>query len=268
MTRSVEALRNADDLLRSGDLEGARAALVETVRSQPSDERARMFLFQLLALLGEWDKAKLQLAALAQLAPEAQMLATAYGQAIDAEKERAKVFAGTARAHAHVASDWLEPLIDAIGHFAAGRIDDGEAAREAAFAAAPDTPGTLDGEAFDWIADADGRFGPAIELILGGRYGLIGYDAIDRIDSDGAANLYDAIWYPVRLSFRDGRPAAGLIPARYPGTEAHGSAAERLARATGWEDRAWGQAGVGQRIWTLSTGSDRELLSLRTLAFG
>ena len=87
---------DADQLLRDGDVTGARAALVDIVRSQPANEQARMFLFQLLAITGEWDKARNQLQSLAQLSGEAQMLAVTYNQAIDAERIRADVFAGKA----------------------------------------------------------------------------------------------------------------------------------------------------------------------------
>lgn len=259
---------DADALLRSGDLQGARAALVEVVRTQPSNERARMFLFQLLSVLGEWDKAHGQLTALAQLSAEAQMLSVAYGQAIEAERQRADVFTGRARARQHVASDWAEPLLDALELFGSGREEEGIAARDAAFEAAPDTPGTLDGEAFEWIADADGRFGPSFEVIIGGRYGLQPFDQVERVQSNGAADLRDIIWYPVLIAFREGRTAAGLIPARYPGTEHEGTAGERLAQATGWGERSWGQSGIGQRLLALSTGEERGLLSLRSLDFG
>lgn len=258
---------DADALFRSGDLVGARAALVEVVRAQPANQQARMFLFQLFATLGEWDKARRQLSALAQLAPEAEMLSVAYGQAIDAEQARGEVFAGRARASLHMQSDWAEPLVEAIEHFANGRIDAGEAARAAAFDRAPTLPGSLDGTPFEWIGDADGRFGPAIELIIAGRYGLLPLELVERIHSSGAADLRDAIWYPVEIVFRQGRTVAGLIPVRYPGTEDQGNADERLARVTGWRDAGWGQAGIGQRLLALSTGEERSLLSLRALDF-
>ena len=85
---------DADQLLRDGDLDGARSALVETVRSHPQDARARMFLFQLLAVAGEWDKARTHLETLARISPEAQMLATVYSMAMKAEAQRAAIFAG------------------------------------------------------------------------------------------------------------------------------------------------------------------------------
>lgn len=261
-------MADADLLLRSGDLDGARAALVEVVRARPADEQARMFLFQLLAVSGEWDKAKKQLNALAQLSGEAQMLSVAYGQAIDAEAERMAVFAGAARAHQHVASAWAEGVVDALEHFGCGRIGEGEAARDAAFDAAPETPGTLDGEAFDWIADADARFGPTFEAIVGGRYGIQPFDQVERIESEGARDLRDTVWYPVQIFFRSGQSVAAMLPARYPGSEMSADVAERLARATNWVERPWGEAGVGQHLWSLSSGDDRDLLSVRRLSFG
>ena len=257
----------ADQLLREGDLDGARAALVETVRAAPSDEQARMFLFQLLAVAGEWDKARRQLDTLAQLSPDAQMLAMAYGQAIDAERQRADIFSGKAQMRQLVTSDWAHGLVDALSHYAAGRIAEGDAARDAAFDAAPDTPGTLDGVAFDWISDADARFGPAFEAIIAGQYGLVPFDTVERITSEGPRDLRDVVWYPVQIAFKVGQSVAALLPARYPGSESAADVNERLARATGWTDTGWGQAGSGQHLWSLSTGDDRDLLSVRTLTF-
>ena len=260
-------MANADDLLRSGDLDGARAALVETVRSEPANVPARMFLFQLLAVAGEWDKARRQLATIAQMSGEAQMLAVAYGQAIDAEAVRANVFAGKVRANQHVASPWVDGVIDAIEHFASGRIAEGDAARDAAFDDAAETPGEIDGEKFDWIADADGRFGPCFEAIIAGKYGLQAFDQVEWINSSGAGDLRDIVWYPVQIGFKSGQSVAAMLPARYPGSEFSTSVPERLGRATSWVDQDWGQAGIGQHIWSLSTETDLDLLSLRKLSF-
>lgn len=258
----------ADELLRAGDLSGARKALVETVRAKPADEAARMFLFQLLALAGEWEKARTQLETLAQLSAEAQMLAVAYGQAIDAELFRAQVFAGKATPpNLSRSSTWANDLALAVGHFAAGRVEEGEAARERAFEAAPDTPGTLDGVAFDWIADADARFGPAFEAIIAGSYGIVPFDAVEVMSSEGPRDLRDLVWYPVQLRFRNGQSIAAMLPARYPGSESADDPDIRLGRKTEWIDGQGGQAGLGQHLLNLSGGEERDLLALRSLSF-
>jgi protein involved in temperature-dependent protein secretion len=261
-------MADADALLRAGDLEGARASLVEAVRKGPQDQPARMFLFQLLCVGGEWDKAQTQLRALAQLSPEAQMLAMAYGQAIEAEKFRAQVFAGTAQPALLVSSStWAGDLTGALAALCQGRTADAEALRDKAFDAAPETPGDLDGTPFEWIADGDARFGPSLEAIIAGQWGLVPFDAIEKVESEGPRDLRDIVWLPVQLHFKTGQSVAALLPARYPGTEAQADTSLRLTRGTDWADRPWGQAGVGQHEWSLSDGSDVGILSLRRLAF-
>jgi type VI secretion system protein ImpE len=261
-------MADADASLRAGDLEGARASLVEAVRRNPSDQQARMFLFQLLCVGGEWDKALIQVRGLAQVSPEAQMLAATYSQAIEAEKFRAKVFAGTAQPALLVSSSsWAGDLTAALAALCQGRTQDAETLRDQAFDAAPDTPGDLDGTAFDWIADGDARFGPAIEAIIAGQWGLVPFEAIEKIESEGPRDLRDIVWLPVQLAFKTGQSVAALLPARYPGSEAHGDSSLRLARGTDWVSQPWGQAGLGQHEWSLSDGADVGILSMRRLKF-
>lgn len=264
----MSGMASPDDMLRAGDLDGARAALVEMVKRAPTDQSARLFLFQLFCLIGEWDRASAQLRALASLSPEAQMLAVNYNLAIEAEKNRAQVFAGQAQpALLTSSSPWAGDLAAALGALAQGRVDEAEARRDLAFDAAPDTPGELDGRPFDWIADADTRFGPALEAIIAGRWGLVPFDAIDSLRSEGPKDLRDLVWLPVELAFKSGQSVNALLPTRYPGSEACEDAALRLARRTDWRDEAWGEAGSGQHEWSLSDGSDVGLLSLRRLQF-
>lgn len=262
-------LVEADRLYKDGDLTGARAALVDVVRKAPSDAGARMFLFQLLALNGEWEKAARQLETLAQLSPEANMLGVAYNQAIKAEEQRAKVFAGETEMEMLVPSEWAGPIAKAIGHYARGETAEGDALRDAAFDEAPDMPGDMDGTRFDWIADADPRFGPTFEAIIGGRYGLVAFDSVEKIKSEGPKDLRDYVWYPVEFAMKTGQSVAGFIPTRYPVTNPDSDLPELLGRATGWTDRDWGQEGSGQRLWSLGTedGEDRGILTLRTLTF-
>lgn len=261
-------MADPNELLRIGDLDGARSALVEMVRRKPQDAPTRMFLFQLFAVLGEWDKAKLQLETLAKLSEGAAMLAVAYGQAIEAERSRIRAFLGEIDVHVHVgAGSWIDLLAQSIACH--GRKDHahGNELRDAAFDQAGDSPGEIDGIAFDWIANADARFGPAFEAIIGGAWGIVPFESVERVESAGVRDLRDIVWYPVQIAFRSGQSVAAMLPARYPGTEISGNAAERLARATGWSDSAAGSLGIGQQLFSLSSGGDVGLLSLRLLKF-
>jgi len=51
----------ARESLREGRLEEALAQLQTQVRKEPGDARLRVFLFQLLSVMGRWDRALRQL---------------------------------------------------------------------------------------------------------------------------------------------------------------------------------------------------------------
>jgi type VI secretion system protein ImpE len=259
-------MEQADRLLSSGDLAATRAALIQGVRENPGDLRARMFLFQLLLVAGEWDKAEVQLRALAQTSSDAQMLSVVYAQAIAAEKARADAFRGKVPFVCLTRqSPWLTRLADALAELARGDAAEARALRDRAFDEAPETPGRWDDAPFMQIFDGDARFGPAFEAIVGGQWGIVGFDEISEIKSEGPRDLRDLVWLPVEMTYRGGHSVAALLPVRYPGTETCDDAAPRLARATDWRDGALGPEGVGQRVWFLDDGSEHGLLSLRRL---
>jgi len=260
-------METADTHLRSGDLDGARAALVETVKKAPADQAARLFLFQLLAVMGDWDKAASQLRALASLSPEAQMLATVYDQAIAAERRRIDAWNGRLPFEVLVpSSPWVTDLAGALDHFAAGHTEAGEQARDQAFEQAGDTPGqSSDTDRFSWISDIDPRLGPCFEAIVSGRWGLVPFEAVEVIKTEGPKDLRDIVWLPVEMRLRSGQSAAALLPARYAGSEASPESAVRLGQVTVWSDD--GDRPLGQRLWTTDGGADLGLLSLRRLDF-
>ena len=49
------------DLLKEGDLTGALSAAMEAVRNDPAKAENRTLLFQLLSIMGDWDRALTQL---------------------------------------------------------------------------------------------------------------------------------------------------------------------------------------------------------------
>lgn len=272
-------MTDADRLLRQGDLEGARAALAARARIEPAHAPTRMFLFQLLSMVGEWDKARGQLDILARLSPEAQMLAVAYGQAIDAERVRASALAGAVATRPGTGSeiipvlarggDWIDGLAHALMLDARGEGEAAQEARGEALDAAPDMPGLIEADElgerrFDWIADADPRFGPSLEAVVGGRWGLLPFDAVERITSKGVRDLRDAIWFPAEVRLRAGGSVAAMLPARYPGSERSGEVGARTGAATYWNEAG---RGLGQRVLALSGGEEFGLLSLRSLRF-
>ncbi|MEM8699971.1 MAG: tetratricopeptide repeat protein, partial [Pseudomonadota bacterium] len=113
----------AEELLKKGDLAGALAALQDRVRKDPSDAKLRIFLFQLLSVMGDWTRAIQQLKSSGTLDAAANTMAQMYREAIICEVYREKVFAGEkAPLIFGEPEDWLAWMIEAVKMQAGGNL--------------------------------------------------------------------------------------------------------------------------------------------------
>jgi len=252
--------------LRAGDVPAALAALKQEVRKSPGDAKLRTFLFQLFCITGEWDRALTQLKVASELDPIAIPMATTYQAAIRCELLRGKVFAGTRTPTVFGDPEpWMSMLIEANRRLSAGAPTDAAGLRDTAFTDAPATTGTIDGAAFEWLADADPRLGPMIEVIVDGRYFWVPFHRLKTLTIEPPADLRDQVWLPASFVWANGGEAVGFIPARYPGSETAGDPAIALCRRTEWREQAgdW-FLGLGQRMLATDTG-EHPLLDIRRI---
>ncbi|WP_122074751.1 type VI secretion system accessory protein TagJ [Pseudophaeobacter sp. EL27] len=257
-----------EEHLRAGDPQQALAVLQELVRVDPSNAKLRIFLFQLLCILGDWKRAVAQLRLSAELDAGATVMAQAYREAILCEVYREKVFKGEKDPLILGEPEvWLAQLIEAQKLLAQGHMAQAAALREAAYEAAPTSSGTVNGTAFDWIADADMRLGPVLEVILNGRYFWLPFSQIQSLEIDEPSDLRDTVWMAGTLTLANEGALAVLIPTRYPGSET-AEAGARLARLTSWTEMGGDTyIGTGQRLLTIGD-QDFPLMDIRQLQIG
>jgi type VI secretion system protein ImpE len=252
----------AQQLIRDGDLAGALAALQGAVRKDASDVKLRIFLFQLLAVLGQWGRALTQLNVAGELDAATLPMVQTYREAIQCEALRADIFAGKrAPLIFGEPQPWLALLIEALQHDAADP-ERAAAARAQAFEAAPASPGSIDGVRFEWLADADPRLGPVLEAIVNGRYFWIPLCRISRIEFEAPTDLRDAVWSAASFTWTNGAQTVGLVPTRYNGTAASGDNGLLMARRTEWA----GAGALGQRM-LVSDAGDYALMDVRVVEF-
>jgi type VI secretion system protein ImpE len=260
----VSAAASAEDSLRSGDPEAALSRLQEQVRARPEDPRLRVFLFQLLCVLGQWDRALNQLSVASKLDAGTLAMAQTYGEAVRCEAVRREVFAGRKVPMVFGEPErWLALLIESLL-----AVDDpvraGELRQQALDDAEP-SAGSVDGRPFEWIADADSRLGPVLEAVINGRYYWVPFSRLSALTMEAPEDLRDVVWMPAQLQFANGGEAVALIPTRYPGSETSGDGALALARKTIWQEAAPGvHSGLGQRL--LATDAEEvPLMDVRSL---
>lgn len=227
------------------------ARVQRDVRAKPADEKLRTYLFQLLAVLGQWRRALEQLQVCAQLSATAIPMAQTYREAIRSEIVRNEVFAGK-RAPQILGEppSWIGALVQAMQRLAAGEAEAAAKLRDVAFEEASVSSGKVnERETFAWIADADSRLGPVCECIVNGQYYWVPFGRVRTLRIDVPTDLRDLVWAPAQITFANGGEQIALIPARYPESEAADDDALKLARRTQWRDIGLGAyAGLGQKM--------------------
>lgn len=264
-------MSTAEELFRAGDLKGCLTELQSEVRKRPADAKLRIFLAQLLMVTGDWDRALNQLSVTAEMDASALPMKHTYTAAIQCERLRSAVFAG--ERSPLVLGDppsWIALLLQALVSNGQNRATEAAELRSRALEAAPATSGTLNDAPFEWLADADSRLGPVLEVLLNGAYYWVPLERIRRIEFEKPEDVRDLLWLPAQFTWTNDGQAMGLVPVRYPGSEQADEDALRLSRKTQWSELSDGAyVGLGQRVLT-TDAEELGLLDVRviTLAGG
>ncbi len=259
----------AEQSVREGRIEEALAELQQQVRKAPDNAEYRVFLFQLLCVMGDWERARTQLKVLGELSAGSAPLVHVYGTAITCELLRREVFAG-AKTPLILGEPlpWVALLLQGLTEAAQGRGAAAAALRAEALEKAQAVAGAIDGQSFDWIADADSRLGPVCEAVIDGRYYWVPFERLRSIALEAPSDLRDVVWMPAQLGLANGGQTAALIPARYPGSEADSDGLIRLGRKTEWDEVSPDTFhGRGQRMFA-TAGGEYALLSVRRIELG
>ncbi len=260
-------IESAEQALREGNLDAALKSLQDGVRAQPANPKLRVFLFQLLCVMGQWPRALTQLNVCGDLDAGTLAMVSTYREALKCEALREAVFAGKNTPMVFGKPQaWVALMIEALRCDARGDGLSAARLRDDAFDAAPAVSGSLDGVAFEWIADADSRLGPVLEAVINGQYCWVPFTALAKLTIEAPTDLRDLVWSAAQLEFTNGGGSVALIPTRYPGSAEQADNALRLARRTDWlELGATHFRGLGQRVLTTSA-ADVDLLQVREIA--
>jgi len=233
---------NPLEFFQAGKLGEAIAALGDTLRRNPTDDKSRTFLFELLCFSGEYDRAEKHLDVLAQNGVQPEMGAMLYRGAIYATKIREDLFR------------------------------DGKISRSAALTESSEgIEGTLNGTPFHTLVDADSRVGANLEVFAAGNYLLIPYSVLASVEITPPRRLRDLLWIPAVIrtkpDYKDRELGETLLPALTPFSSKNENDAVRLGRETAWEECEAGEVfPVGQKI-LLADDEEMPILDLRKLEF-
>ncbi len=105
----------AQALVAAGDPQGALQRLQQDVRAHAGDPKLRIFLFQLLCVLGQWQRALSQLQTCGELDAGALAMVATYREALQCEAVREAVLAGKTTPHVFGRPQaWVPLLAEAL----------------------------------------------------------------------------------------------------------------------------------------------------------
>ncbi|MEJ2204515.1 MAG: type VI secretion system accessory protein TagJ [Gemmatimonadota bacterium] len=223
-------------LFQDGNLDGAIEALNADLRSDPTDRQRRTFLFELLCFSGAYERAEKQLDVIAEGGPDAAMGALLYQSALHGERIRQDMF-GTRDFPGGGAT--LEPV-----------------------------SGTLNGNPFDTLEDADPRVGARFEVFVAGQYTWLPMRQVSTLRMEAPRRLRDLLWAPAAMTttgdFEGDELGEILLPVLAPLSWSHSNDAVRLGRMTEWVDLEGQPTPFGQKL-LLVDGEEFPILELREL---
>lgn len=257
-------------LLKEGALSEALLELKKEVSAKPGDPAKRWFLFQLFCFSGDWKRASDQLRMAANLDKEYESFALIFNRVMAAERLRPEIVSGL-RTPLFLGEPeaWVAGILEANRLLGLGETAASASARESAFASMPGLAGRINGEAFEWIADQDTRFGAQLECFLHGKYYWLPFSQIKELTIASAPATHTDILYPkAQVALTNGGVLDVLLFARYPFARAPEDEKLCLNRLTVWDEtNDYTVCGSGQRVFC-TDGGDYSLLELRTLEFG
>jgi type VI secretion system protein ImpE len=236
-TTATQSRASARDLLSAGKLDEAIDLLGAELRDQPADAHRRTFLFELLCFAGKYDRAEKQLDVLAQGGRQSEMGALLYRSALHAERTRQSMFQ-------------REEFPSSSG------------ARTA-------VGGTINGQRFESIRDADPRVGPRLEVFAAGQYMWLPFEHIASIRMEPPKQLRDLLWARALVrtgpSFRGLELGEVLVPVLTPLAWQDDDSAVRLGRVTEWYELPGGvTVPAGQRV-LVADDAETSLLEVREI---
>jgi len=258
----------ANELFHAGDVSAAIAQMGREVADSPLDYRKRTFLFELLCLAGDLDRAAKHLDVIAEENPDRTLAAQPYRNLIAGERSRRLLFTqGLVPGLPKDAPAYTGLHLQALNRIREGRYDEARLLLETAASSRAAVTGTLNGEPFEDLNDADDLIGPFLEIMMADSYSWVPWETVRSVTIPAPRYVRDLVWLPAHVELKTGPLGDVFLPVLYAGSYLHQDVRVRLGRMTDWREDVDGLAlASGQKL--LSDGErDWPILEIRQLEF-
>jgi type VI secretion system protein ImpE len=233
----------AKELFQAGKLQEAIDALVQEVKTNPTDTARRTFLFELSCFAGDWERAERQLDVIGHQSAQAELGVMIFRANIKAEQERRRLFVEGVQPHfLNEPPAYVDLYIAAINQMRQGQAADARATLDKAEEERPAMFGRSGDKEFEDFRDYDDFVAPVLEMIVKDRYVWLPFEQIKRMEISPPKQLRDLLWASARVESLDGTIGEVYVPALYAGSSDYADDAVKLGRMTDWNQ-------VGEEIY-------------------
>lgn len=222
---------------KTSSIEEVLANCLSQVKAKPEDISLRETLYKLYCIEGSWQKALMQLQTIEVIKPELLQQVEITKNLIFSELIREEVLRGERLPGLLNIElpEWMSLLQQANKLLAEGALTEQDALRNQAFSLVDVSAGDSEHTgSFSWMADSDGRIGPACEFIVAGGYRWVPFSDMKSVTIEKPKELIDLVWSKAQIQTHS-ETYYGYIPSRYPLSD-NASQNAKLGLVTEWED--------------------------------
>lgn len=262
-------MNEAKTLLDAGNLSGAIEAALAFVKANPTNPSARIFLFELSAFAGDWERAKRQLDVIGHQDTTAMIGSKIYEQCVLAEGKRADFFANGAKPEfLGTPPDYVYGILTANNKMREGNLAETREILDKVENERPAFAGKINGAAMEDFRDYNDLTSGILEVIIKDSYVWVPFEQIVKITFSEPKSLRDYFWRQAALETDNGTNGDVFIPALYNDSWRSGDDSVRLGKVTDW--RELGEeiyVGEGAKLFAVG-GEHKTIFDLETVEFG
>jgi type VI secretion system protein ImpE len=262
-------MNEAKTLLESGNLTGAIESALTLVKANPTDASARIFLFELSAFAGDWERAKRQLDVIGHQDTTAMIGSKIYEQCVLAEGKRADVFSKGAKPEfLATPPDYIYGLLTANNRVIEGNLTEAREILDKVEAERPAFACKINGHEAEDFRDYNDLTSVILEVIIKDSYCWVPFEQIEKITFTEPKSLRDHFWRQATMETDNGTNGDVFIPALYNNSWRSGDDKIRLGKLTDWRDIGEDiYIGEGTKLFAVGGGEHKTILDLQTIEF-
>ena len=256
-----------EKLIKSDRLTEAKELLMNMVKEAPFDIQLKNLLFQTLIFCGEWELADNHLDHILHQKPENQKPIDFYKQLLKSEKLR-KEISKTENVPILVPEipTYMDMYLEGKKKLMSHEIQNAASIFNKIDSSRSSISGTLNEKPFDGFNNIDMFLSFFLEAFINDQYVWIPFEYIKTLKIPLPQTLYDLIWTPSNIIFRNGICLNCYLPVLYPDSSLHENDKVKLGRMTDWVSFGMNfYQGQGQQMFK-TNDYEFSILEIRELA--